>query len=97
NDRFVLVEGPLHLLLQCRIVLDDKQGFARFVHAGRPSGAAGAEMVSARGSKTRTCVPTLGVLSISISPPRPDRYCQLSYTPMPMPAAFAVWHGLNSR
>ena len=42
HDRFVLVEGPAHLLLQRRVVLDDQQGLSGLGHATSFAGRAGA-------------------------------------------------------
>ena len=90
DDRLVLVERPLHLLLERGVVLDDQQGSALVGHAAdsltagvqrvrRPrSGRASAAAAPDQGRRRKTRVPTPGSLSTAMLPPKPDTYCELS-------------------
>src|SRR6185437_2386712 len=108
DHRLVLVERPLHLLLQGRVVLDDQERAAILGHAADsptarpppttcPSAGSGVSFGAASGRRRNTRVPLPGALSTLMFPPSPATYCELSYTPIPMPVGLVVWKGLNSR
>src|SRR6266496_2888162 len=63
DNGLVLLERPLHLLLQRGVVFDDQQGLARLTHTTSLLASGAKAAPSACGNSTRMFVPLPGALS----------------------------------